>query len=229
MAIDITKCVDCRELFHIDHGEYCYECNMGFCAACSSKHLELVHDDEEDGMVYKCKVCRGVAGDSIEEDEIDTAYNDDPVCPHCGHEHEDAHEMAGDHDGEKTQHDCDDCGESFIMTTHITYTYSTCKGVSCRPNEYQNRNQIREEEPLIIKDAKFKTRNTLYEIAKGNIFRDGELTIEASAIKSHQFYGGTEDKSSEPSVGAKLFVLYEDKGGETVYMDTTRIQEVISR
>lgn len=78
-----------------------------------------------------------------------------------------------------------------------------------------------------MKAAKFKTRNTLYEINSEGIYRDGVLEIEAIQVQTHTYHGGALGLGQEPSEGAKLLVTYTDKeDSELMSMHTTRIIEV---
>jgi len=71
--------------------------------------------------------------------DIDTDYTDSPVCPACGHVHEDW-QCAGD--GDEDDCECEECGESMDVSTHMSISYSTsvspprckqCKGTVDRP------------------------------------------------------------------------------------------------
>lgn len=42
-----------------------------------------------------------------------------PVCPHCGYVHEDYFDM------EEGDHECRDCGKTFVMTIEIEYFFTT--------------------------------------------------------------------------------------------------------
>jgi transcription elongation factor Elf1 len=56
-------------------------------------------------------------------EEFDTLYQDEIVCPHCGYEHSDSWEVKHN-DGE---YNCDSCGKKFHYERHIEVTYSTRK------------------------------------------------------------------------------------------------------
>lgn len=57
---------------------------------------------------------------------IDTTHTAWPTCPHCGHMHRDAWEWnlgpGLDGDGE---HECDECGQSFLVSRIVDVTYTT--------------------------------------------------------------------------------------------------------
>lgn len=63
------------------------------------------------------------------EQEIETDYNSQGVCPYCGHEHDTSWEWfrGDDGDGSKTIVSCAKCGEDFEVTMNIDITYSTRK------------------------------------------------------------------------------------------------------
>lgn len=52
-------------------------------------------------------------------DTADTDGTDKPVCPHCGHEHQEDYEFS--HDGEWS---CEKCGSDFMLRRdeHVTFT-----------------------------------------------------------------------------------------------------------
>ena len=58
--------------------------------------------------------------------EIDTEHRDWPVCPYCGHVHDDAWEwnfgpgLEGD-----TEVECHHCNRTFYVERCVTVTYST--------------------------------------------------------------------------------------------------------
>lgn len=80
---------------------------------------------------------------------------------------------------------------------------------------------------MLMKTAKFKTKNTLYEINEDGIHRNGELMIKSECIKNYNYYGVPEATTLEPQTGAKLCVVYYDPEEDAIMsMDTTRIQEV---
>lgn len=80
-----------------------------------------------------------------------------------------------------------------------------------------------------MKTARFRTRNTVYEINDEGIHRNGVLEIEADRITSHQYHGGASDLATEPSVGARLYATYRDNKdtGKSMYIHTTAIAEVL--
>lgn len=55
---------------------------------------------------------------------IETDYQDEIVCPHCGYRHRDSWEVNSD----DTNLECEDCGKEFLMT-RVTEVYYTTKKV----------------------------------------------------------------------------------------------------
>ena len=53
-------------------------------------------------------------------DAIDLMFNQSPICPHCGHQHNDAFEWADD-----GEHECYGCGKPFWCHRDIEITYTT--------------------------------------------------------------------------------------------------------
>ena len=59
--------------------------------------------------------------------ETDTRYTEEPICPHCGKQFEDAYEFF-EWGEECVQTECGSCEEKVIISRHETITYSTKKG-----------------------------------------------------------------------------------------------------
>lgn len=58
---------------------------------------------------------------SDEDDEIETEFTDDPVCPKCAHKVADAFELSDD-----TEIECTGgCGAVFAVTRHVEVSYTT--------------------------------------------------------------------------------------------------------
>lgn len=57
---------------------------------------------------------------------MNTDYQWRPVCPHCGHVHQNAWEWPFDI-GEELEHECGRCGEPFVCERQVEVTYSTRK------------------------------------------------------------------------------------------------------
>ena len=57
-------------------------------------------------------------------DFFNLKYNPEPVCPYCGHEETNAHELGLD-DGETIEHDCPACGKTYRITADVTIRYDT--------------------------------------------------------------------------------------------------------
>ena len=58
--------------------------------------------------------------------EIDHKYTREAVCPYCGYEFSDTWDFNLQHDGDKTEVDCD-CGETFWLWINIDVDYTTRK------------------------------------------------------------------------------------------------------
>lgn len=59
---------------------------------------------------------------------FDTAYQDAPVCPYCGHHQRDAWEINFGPGAEgETEIECGECGEAFAASRICTISYSTFK------------------------------------------------------------------------------------------------------
>lgn len=58
---------------------------------------------------------------SVPGEPIETSCTDDPVCPYCGHVHQDSWEW----DGAEGEHACDDCGEKFRWYSEVSRTWDT--------------------------------------------------------------------------------------------------------
>lgn len=79
----------------------------------------------------QCKPCREKElANQISEFQAsnpDLDYTDDIICPHCGHQHSsDGENNAFYQDGEH-DFDCGNCSNSFSVSTHVSYSYSTTK------------------------------------------------------------------------------------------------------
>ena len=74
-------------------------------------------------------------------DELDCSYNDSPVCPWCGHEHQDAWEWPNDEHGDEQQCQNEDCEKWFSYSTETSRTFSTLK--SCAPGEHNLKEKSR--------------------------------------------------------------------------------------
>ena len=59
---------------------------------------------------------------------FDTAWTDNPVCPHCGDEEEDWSEYDGLRgDGSEIETDCGSCEKPFRITMSVSYSFFTEK------------------------------------------------------------------------------------------------------
>ena len=51
--------------------------------------------------------------------------NKDITCPYCGHKESDSWEVTGDHDGDKNEIECYECGKTFEFVTNIDVSYTS--------------------------------------------------------------------------------------------------------
>ncbi len=58
--------------------------------------------------------------------EWDCKYEEDLICPYCGHKHSDSFEFYGE-DETEMEMECHDCGKEFIYHTNIEYSLSSYK------------------------------------------------------------------------------------------------------
>ena len=58
--------------------------------------------------------------------EIDTMFNNSPVCPHCGFENED-HIQYNEIDGDEENVSCPSCGNDYVCEMNIQITYNSYK------------------------------------------------------------------------------------------------------
>jgi hypothetical protein len=58
---------------------------------------------------------------------IETGLQASPVCPHCGHRHDDAWEwnFGAGLEGDSTDRYCDSCGGMFDCSREVTVYYTT--------------------------------------------------------------------------------------------------------
>lgn len=97
------------------------------CRVCGNKISEFEYDYNQ-GMCYTCS--RNKYNDELadrlrENEEIETSFEDEIVCPYCGHrmaDDEGYFERKGD-----GEYDCDECGKTFNFTVNIEVTYSTSR------------------------------------------------------------------------------------------------------
>ena len=79
-----------------------------------------------------------------------------------------------------------------------------------------------------MKEAKFRTENTVYVINSIGIYRDNWLAIKAEDIEEHCYFGAIGDQT-EPCIGAVLYVHYNNPAtGSLRQLRTTRIIELIA-
>jgi hypothetical protein len=88
--------------------------------------------DQEGNRVsgIQCKPCRAKEIqneiDEFQKSDCDTEYEDAPICPECGYKHEPDGERIFYEDGDH-EFTCHRCDYEFLLTTNISFTYSTYK------------------------------------------------------------------------------------------------------
>lgn len=101
--------------------------NEYFCKICG-KEISIFAHDYQDAMCSSC--CKEAHYDELaqslqENEETETNFEDEVVCPYCGNRMEDYDSFfIQQGDGECK---CDECGKTFNFTTHIEVTYSTSR------------------------------------------------------------------------------------------------------
>ena len=61
------------------------------------------------------------------EDYLKYWGNDEPICPHCDEEMDDAWELEIKGDGGECETDCPSCGKPMMVVQNLTVTYTTSK------------------------------------------------------------------------------------------------------
>jgi uncharacterized Zn finger protein len=61
------------------------------------------------------------------QQDYDTCWTDNAICPHCGCEHENSWELGLKGDGDEMNYVCDSCGMQFRIVMCVEVTYSTTK------------------------------------------------------------------------------------------------------
>lgn len=69
----------------------------------------------------------------MENEEFDTEYTDEIVCPWCGHEHEDSWDHFSSYGCNTCEFDCDSCGKTIYVEQIVKVTYSSSKEESKQP------------------------------------------------------------------------------------------------
>ena len=102
------------------------------CVKCSTPRSELketpfIHSFKSDPWPIICRPCRELEINKqikdFQESEPDTSYLHNPVCPYCGHEHQDAWEWRSD----SSEVNCGNCDTEFHYERIITVEYTTKK------------------------------------------------------------------------------------------------------
>lgn len=97
------------------------------CKECGREISEYTNSSNR-GMCYSCSqnaYYSDLADRLRENEEIETSFEDEIVCPYCGHrmtDDEGYFEREGD-----GEYDCDECGKTFNFTVNIEVTYSTSR------------------------------------------------------------------------------------------------------
>lgn len=63
------------------------------------------------------------------ERELDCSWQDDPICPYCGHKEGDSWEI----DSSANKLTCSECGKRYEIEQEFSRTFSSSK--TCQPNE----------------------------------------------------------------------------------------------
>lgn len=98
-----------------------------YCKVCGNKISEFEYDFNN-CMCYKCS--RNEWNDKLaerlkENEEIETSFEDEIVCPYCGYRMaDDDGYFEREGDGE---YDCEECGKTFNFAVNIEVTYSTTR------------------------------------------------------------------------------------------------------
>ena len=56
---------------------------------------------------------------------MDTEYTSTPICPHCGHAHDDWIDWFRDGNLHCEGAICDECGHGFEISMHISHSFTT--------------------------------------------------------------------------------------------------------
>lgn len=59
--------------------------------------------------------------------EHETLYQDYPVCPHCGHIHEEEMDFLDGDIESVREFDCDECGKPYLLYARIDRTWNALK------------------------------------------------------------------------------------------------------
>ena len=96
------KCISCGR--EIDSFDYKYRKQL--CFSCAKKE-------------YQNKLAEALQ----DNEETETNFEDEVVCPYCGHRIKDEeNDFVNWGEGD---YDCPECGKTFEFTTHLEITYST--------------------------------------------------------------------------------------------------------
>lgn len=96
------KCINCGR--EIDSFDYKYQNQL--CFSCAKKERQ-----------------RKLAEKLQEDEETETDFEDEVVCPYCGYRmQDDCGDFVSEGSGE---YDCPECGKTFEFEAHIEVTYST--------------------------------------------------------------------------------------------------------
>lgn len=58
-------------------------------------------------------------------EDKETSYEDNVVCPYCGHEHEPSEDPSFYYTLDNTEVECDECGEVFEFSGDIRWTFGS--------------------------------------------------------------------------------------------------------
>jgi|GEM_PF-3920061 len=78
--------------------------------------------------------------------DIDTKYQNNLICPHCGYEDKEPYEVTGDEENGNTE--CGNCGKYYQFTRYINISYSTFKTTLREINQEEKESEKRKEESI---------------------------------------------------------------------------------
>lgn len=97
------------------------------CKNCGREISKYEHDYQDDicFLCHKERYYDDLTQLLRENEEIETDFEDEIVCPYCGNRmQDDEGYFAQQGDGE---YECDECGKTFNFTANIEVTYSTSR------------------------------------------------------------------------------------------------------
>lgn len=98
-----------------------------YCKECGEEISEYTNSSNR-GMCYSCSqnaYYSDLADRLKENEEIETCFEDDIICPYCGYRIQDD-ECYYEREG-YGEDECPECGKAFYFQAHIQITYSTTR------------------------------------------------------------------------------------------------------